>query len=59
MAVISVAHSETFQATTPTDREIVLTRLFDAPARLVFEAMSKPEHVRRWWGCLGERLSVA
>ena len=28
-----------------------MTRLFDAPRHLVFEAMTKPEHVRRWWGC--------
>lgn len=33
----------------PTDCEIVVTRTFAAPARLVFAAMSKPEHVRRWW----------
>jgi uncharacterized protein YndB with AHSA1/START domain len=58
MAVTRVANSDTFQATTPTDRDIVLTRLFDAPRRLVFEAMSKPEHVRRWWGILDERYSV-
>jgi uncharacterized protein YndB with AHSA1/START domain len=32
------------------DLEIELTRVFDAPRRLVFEAISKPEHVRRWWG---------
>jgi len=53
-----VANSDSFKATTPSDREIVLTRLFDAPRRLVFEAMTKPEHVRRWWGCLDERYSV-
>jgi uncharacterized protein YndB with AHSA1/START domain len=58
MAVSSVANSDSFKATTPSDREIVLTRLFDAPRRLVFEAMSKPEHVRRWWGQLGEGYSV-
>jgi uncharacterized protein YndB with AHSA1/START domain len=58
MAVGSVANSDSFKATTPSDREIVLTRLFDAPRRLVFEAMSKPEHVRRWWGILDERYSV-
>ena len=59
MAVGSVANSDSFKATTPSDREIVLTRLFDAPRRLVFEAMSKPEHVRRWWGILDDRYSVA
>jgi len=58
MAVSSVANSETFEVTTPSDREIVLTRLFDAPRHLVFEAMSKPEHITRWWGCLGAGYSV-
>jgi uncharacterized protein YndB with AHSA1/START domain len=58
MAVSSVANSDSFKATTPSDREIVLTRLFDAPRRLVFEAMTKPEHVRRWWGILDDRYSV-
>ena len=31
------------------DREMVVTRTFDAPARLVFEAWTKPELFRRWW----------
>ncbi|MFZ5890439.1 MAG: SRPBCC family protein [Myxococcota bacterium] len=31
------------------DREIVITRTFNAPARIVFEAWTKPEFVRRWW----------
>lgn len=31
------------------DREVVVTRTFDAPARLVFEAWSRPELFRRWW----------
>jgi uncharacterized protein YndB with AHSA1/START domain len=35
----------------PSDKEIVLTRVFDAPRRLVFEAWTRPEHVRRWYGC--------
>jgi uncharacterized protein YndB with AHSA1/START domain len=30
------------------DREIVMTRVFDAPRRLVFDAMSKPELVKQW-----------
>src|SRR5260370_16388641 len=36
--------------TLPSDRELVITTVFDAPRRLVFEASTKPEHVRRWWG---------
>jgi uncharacterized protein YndB with AHSA1/START domain len=31
------------------DRELVVTRTFDAPARLVFEAWSRPELFKRWW----------
>ena len=31
------------------DREVVVTRTFDAPARLVFEAWSNPELFRKWW----------
>ncbi len=31
------------------DREVVVTRSFDAPARLVFEAWSNPELFKRWW----------
>ena len=58
MDVGSVANSETFKVTTPSDREIRMTRVFDAPRHLVFEAMVKPEHIRRWWGCLGEGYSV-
>ena len=38
----------TLQITTDGDREIVMSRVFDAPRQLVFEACSKPELVRRW-----------
>ena len=31
------------------DREVVVTRIFDGPARLVFEAWTKPELFKRWW----------
>ena len=58
MVVSSAANSRTFTVTTPADHEIRMTRLFDAPRHLVFEAMTKPEHVKRWWGCLGDGYSV-
>ena len=32
-----------------TDREIVVTRTFDAPAHIVFDAWTKPEFLKRWW----------
>ncbi len=31
------------------DRDVVVTRTFDAPARLVFEAWTRPELFRKWW----------
>lgn len=31
------------------DREIVVTRTFNGPARIVFEAWTKPELIKRWW----------
>jgi len=58
MVVSSAANSDSFKVTPPSDQEIRMTRLFDAPRRLVFEAMTKPEHVKRWWGRLGEGYSV-
>jgi uncharacterized protein YndB with AHSA1/START domain len=34
--------------TFPSDLEVVITREFDAPIGLVFDVLTKPEHVRRW-----------
>ena len=36
------------QVTTPSDREIAMTRVFDAPRHLVFEALTRPELLQRW-----------
>ena len=58
MVVGTARNSDTFTVTTPSDREIRMSRLFDAPRHLVFEAMSKPEHIREWWGRLGDGYSV-
>lgn len=38
----------TLKVTTPTDREIAMTRVFDAPRRLVFDALTKPELLKQW-----------
>jgi uncharacterized protein YndB with AHSA1/START domain len=38
------------KVTTPSDREIVMTRVFDAPRDLVFEAHTSCEHMSHWWG---------
>src|SRR6266545_3886290 len=38
------------KVTTPSEREIAMTRVFDAPRKLVFDAHSKPELLKRWLG---------
>ena len=42
--------SNMLTVSTPSDREIVMTRGFDAPRELVFEAHSSCEHMSNWWG---------
>ena len=44
--------------TTPSDREIVLRRDFQAPSRLVFRALTEPDLLRRWYGAQGWHLVV-
>ena len=44
--------------TLPSDQEIVFTRTFERPRHLLFEAWTKPEHVRQWWGCEGSTLTL-
>jgi uncharacterized protein YndB with AHSA1/START domain len=58
LASRAAANSSTFKVTTPSDTDIHFSRIFDAPRALVFEAMTTPEHVRNWWGNLGEGYSV-
>jgi uncharacterized protein YndB with AHSA1/START domain len=42
-----------------TDREVVITRVFDVPARILFEAYSTPEHIKRWFGPAGYPVTMA
>lgn len=48
----------TVTISTPSDREVVITRIFDAPRRLVFEALTKPELIRRWSSPEGWTMEV-
>jgi uncharacterized protein YndB with AHSA1/START domain len=52
------AKTNALKVTLPSDTQILLTREFDAPRALVWEAMTKPEYVRQWWGPRGSSLSV-
>jgi uncharacterized protein YndB with AHSA1/START domain len=58
MLASHAVNSDSFTVTTPSEQEIRMTRLFNAPRQLVFEAMTRPEHVTQWWGRLGDGYSV-
>ena len=48
----------TLHVATPSERELVMTRVFHAPRAMVFDALTKPELVRRWYGPAGWSLVV-
>ena len=45
-----VAKDDTYALTLPSDTEIVMTRVFDAPRELVWQAMTDPDAIPKWWG---------
>src|SRR5438477_7286174 len=50
------AKTNQLKVTLPTDTTILLEREFDAPRHLVWDAMTKPEYVKQWWGPRGYTL---
>ena len=44
------ANGKELKVSTPSDTEIQMTRVFDAPRDLVFEAHTSAEHMSKWWG---------
>ncbi len=55
----TMKNTGTLRVATPTDREIAMTRVFNAPRHLVFEALTKPELLKRWFlGPPGWSLAV-
>jgi uncharacterized protein YndB with AHSA1/START domain len=46
----AMVSSGTAVVTLPTDTQILITREFDAPRRLVYKAWTTPELIKRWWG---------
>ena len=45
---MTATESGTLIVTTPSDREVVATRVFDAPRELVWKAYTEPEHLQQW-----------
>lgn len=50
--------ADTVTISTPSAREVVVTRTFDAPRTLVFDAYTQPELLKRWYGAPGRSLVV-
>jgi uncharacterized protein YndB with AHSA1/START domain len=51
--------SGTATVTLPTDEQILITREFDAPKHLVYEAWTTPELVKRWWNAKRGEVTIA
>jgi uncharacterized protein YndB with AHSA1/START domain len=53
-----MAGTDTLTITTPSSCEVEMTRMFDAPRRLVFDALTRPELLKRWLEAPGRTLEV-
>jgi uncharacterized protein YndB with AHSA1/START domain len=56
---MAVTSSGTAKVTLPTDEQILITREFDAPRHLVWQAWTTPELVKRWWNAKRGEVTVA
>src|SRR3990170_651617 len=57
--MVAVASKGTAVVTLPTDTQVLITRDFDAPAHLVYQAWTTPELVKRWWSAKRGAVTVA
>src|SRR5438445_13624180 len=55
---MAAASESKTKVTLPSDREILITREFDAPRDVVFKAMTDPALISRWWGPRGHTTRV-
>ena len=56
---MAATSSGTATVTLPTDEQILITREFDAPKHLVYEAFTTPELVKRWWHAKRGEMTIA
>jgi len=56
---MTVASKNRAVVTLPTDTQIMITREFDAPKRLVYRAWTTPELIKRWWSAKRGEVTVA
>src|SRR6266480_7817773 len=56
--MVAVTDPGRAKLTLPTDEQILITREFDAPKHLVYEAFTTPELVKRWWHANRGKVTV-
>ena len=56
---MTVTRSGSATVTLPTDEQILITREFDAPRELVYEAFTTPDLVKRWWHANRGEMTIA
>ena len=52
-------HAQVKDAPNAADREIIITRVFDAPRELIFQVWTDPKHVAQWWGPRGFSTTIS
>lgn len=57
--MVAVASKGTAVVTLPTNTQILITREFDAPKHLVYQAWTTPELIKRWWSAKRGKVTVA
>ena len=57
--MVAMTSSGTATVTLPTDEQVLITREFDAPKHLVYEAWTTPELVKRWWSADRGEVTLA
>lgn len=57
--MVAVASKGTAVVTTPTDTQILITREFNAPKHLIYQAWTTPELIKRWWSAKRGAVTVA
>lgn len=58
LAEMTPVRKHRLEVSLPDDRTIRAVRRFDAPRKLVWEVMTNPAHMRKWWGCGLARVTV-
>lgn len=54
--MLAAANNADVSVSLPSDREIAFVRYFERSPKVLFDAWTQPEHIRKWWGCDGSMV---